>query len=399
MQSDAAYDVIIIGAGIVGLAVAHELAKRRPAARVLVLDKEDAVAQHQSGRNSGVLHSGIYYAPGSAKARNCVRGHAAMISFCREHGIAHDVCGKVIVAVDDGEREGLHTIFQRGQQNGVRCELVDRPRLRRLEPAAAGVEAIWVPQAGIVDYPAVCARLVRLGRQHGHELQLGQRVIGIDEVDAGIVVKTAAARFFGRQLVACAGLYSDRVARASGAEPDAKIVPFRGEYYRLVAGRESLCRNLIYPVPDPRFPFLGVHLTRMVDGTVECGPNAVLAFAREGYGRLQVDWRELAEYAAYPGLQRLFLRHWRPGLREFARSWSKRLFVNSLRRLVPDLVPADVERAKAGVRAQALRRDGSLVDDFEIVRRGPALHVINAPSPAATSSLAIAEQVVSTLQV
>ncbi|MBM3999003.1 MAG: L-2-hydroxyglutarate oxidase [Planctomycetes bacterium] len=388
-------DVLIVGGGIVGLATAYQLASRFPDVRPIVLEKENRVSAHQSGRNSGVLHSGIYYKPGSLKAVNCRSGKAMMEAFCAEQGIAHEICGKVIVAVSESELPVLKTIFERGRQNGVRCEWFDGPRLREREPHAAGIQAIHVPEAGIVDFRAVCERLRSLIEQAGGTVALGARVTRIRRVPTEIIAELADGREFpAAQLVNCAGLHSDRVVAMSGARPASKIVPFRGEYYELLPEARGLCRHLIYPVPDPNFPFLGVHFTRMVDGSVECGPNAVLAFAREGYRKLDVNLRDLLESLTYSGFLRLCARHWRPGLGEIRRSFSKRAFVHALRRLIPDASAERLVPGRAGVRAQALAPDGSMIDDFQIIEGDRAIHVCNAPSPAATSSLRIGESIV-----
>ncbi|MEE9386572.1 MAG: L-2-hydroxyglutarate oxidase [Nannocystaceae bacterium] len=394
MNTDAFFDVIIIGGGIVGLATAYQLGEKWPKLRVALIEKEEAVGQHQSGHNSGVMHSGIYYKPGSLKAKNCLRGHSMMREFCEREQISYEICGKVIVAVEEEERAALRRIYDRGQENGVRCEKIGREELGRLEPSVRGIEALHVPEAGIADYPAVCQRLADRIQEGGHRLLLGQRVTRIERVEGEHVVRAGEQTFRCRHLVGCAGLYSDRVARCAGIQPDVCIIPFRGEYYRLKPDKKDFCRNLIYPVPDPRFPFLGVHLTRMVDATVECGPNAVLALAREGYRRTDINVSELMEFAAYAGLRRLVWKHWRPGMQELLRSVSKRAFARALQRLVPDLRAIDLEAAPAGVRAQAVRPDGGLVDDFELLERDGALHVVNAPSPAATSALSIGEHVV-----
>ena len=355
----------------------------------MVLEKEDGLARHQSGRNSGVLHSGIYYRPGSLKARNCREGRKAMEEFCRAEGVPLEICGKVIVATDESELGALEQIRERGRANDVRCEIVSPERLRELEPHAAGIRALHVPEAGIVDFPRVCERLATRIREAGGEVRTSARVTAIREDGEGVVLESTAGQVRAARAVNCAGLHSDRVVRMSGARPEARIVPFRGEYYRLRESARHLCRNLIYPVPDPRFPFLGVHFTRTIGGAVECGPNAVLAFAREGYRRTRIDPRDLAESLLYPGFLRLLARHWRSALGELRRSFSKGAFVEALQRLVPEVRAEDLEPAPAGVRAQAVRPDGSLVDDFLIVEHGRIVHVCNAPSPAATASLHI----------
>ena len=386
-------DVAIIGGGIVGLATAYQLIQSAPDRSVIVLEKENEVAQHQTGRNSGVLHSGIYYQPGSLKAINCREGKKAMQAFCETHGIAYDICGKVIVAVADSELLALERIYLRGQQNGVRCEVIDRPRLAELEPHAAGIKAIHVPEAGIVDYRQVCVRLAEIVTQHGGRVVTGARVKGVDQRSEGVHLETESGDFFAAHMVNCTGLYSDRVTRWSGLDAQAKIVPFRGEYYTLDESARHLCRTLIYPVPDPKFPFLGVHFTRMIDGSVECGPNAVYAFAREGYRIWDVNPADMFESLTYPGVLRLFSRHWRMGLGEMWRSVSKRAFVRALQRLVPAIRGEQIQPAPAGVRAQAVARDGTMVDDFLIRESERVVNVCNAPSPAATSALNIGKTI------
>ncbi|MBE2185431.1 MAG: L-2-hydroxyglutarate oxidase [Rhodothermales bacterium] len=385
-------DVAVIGGGIVGLATAYRLGQQ--GRRVVVLDKEDAVGQHQTGHNSGVLHTGIYYVPGSLKATTCRAGKAAMQAFCEAEAIPFDVCGKVIVATKESELPALARIEERGRANGVVLERIGRERLAEIEPHAAGVAALHVPEAGIVDYKAVVRRLAELVAEQGGEVVTGAEAIRAMEQGGGVVVETARGAVEATQAVACAGLQSDRVARRSGADPEMQIVPFRGEYYELRPEAEHLCRNLIYPVPDPNFPFLGVHFTRMVGGGVECGPNAVLAFAREGYTRSTVNVRDLLETLGYVGFRRLAKKHLKAGLGEMRRSISKAAFVKALQVLVPEIRAEHLVAAPAGVRAQAVRPDGGLVDDFALVRRGRVLHVLNAPSPAATASLAIADRIV-----
>jgi L-2-hydroxyglutarate oxidase len=384
--------IVIVGGGIVGLATAWRLSDRDDV-EVVVLEKEDAVAQHQTGRNSGVLHSGIYYKPGSLKATNCRAGKLEMESFCEAEGIAYERCGKVIVAVDERELPALERIHERGIANGVACERIGPDRLREIEPHVAGIAAIHVPEAGIVDYRGVCDRLAAILRERGHEVRLGARVLRVRSGGSRRVVETTAGELDADLVVNCGGLHCDRIARASGVASGPRIVPFRGEYYVLKPEATHLCRHLIYPVPDPNFPFLGVHFTRMVEGGVECGPNAVLAFAREGYTFGTVDLRDLVETLGYGGFHRLALKHWRSGLGEMWRSLSKAAFVKSLQRLVPEIRSEHIVPAPAGVRAQAVNRDGSMVDDFQILQAEGVVHVLNAPSPAATASLNIGRHV------
>jgi L-2-hydroxyglutarate oxidase LhgO len=387
------YDVVVIGAGIVGLATAMRLLERHPALRVLVVDKESNIAQHQSGRNSGVVHRGVYYAPGSLKARLCVKGAEELIAFCERHGIRVDPVGKVIVALDGGELPALHELHRRGTTNGVPgLELIDAARLREIEPHAAGVAALYSPWTGVVDFRAVAQGYADEVARHGGEVRLGRRVLAIHELDDEVVVETDAEEIHARTLVACAGLHSDRVAAMT--DPNARlrlrIVPFRGDYYVLRPERRSLVRGLLYPVADPRFPFLGVHFTIRHDGQVWAGPNAVLAFAREGYRRRSVSPSELWDTLSYRGFWRVAGRYWRVGAAEMWRDVVKSAFVSALRRYVPEVRDEDLQPGPSGVRAQAVAADGSLVDDFVVERSGRSLHVRNAPSPAATSSLAIA---------
>ncbi len=381
-------DVAVIGGGIVGLATAYQLTRLFPGLGVTVLEKEDALAEHQTGRNSGVLHTGIYYKPGSLKALNCRAGKQAMEAFCAAEALPYEICGKVIVAVEAWELPILQGILERGLANGVNCRLIGPEALAEIEPHTPGLQAIHVPEAGIVDYRAVCERLALRIREAGGRIHLGARVLGV-RTGPPLVLETGAGAVACRQAVNCAGLHSDRMAALAGAEPPAQIVPFRGEYYALREAARPLCRNLIYPVPDPAFPFLGVHFTRMTTGEVECGPNAVLAFGREAYTRRQVHLPDLWETLAYPGFRRLAARYWRTGLGEMWRSVSKAAFVRALQRLVPEIREAHLEPAPAGIRAQAVAPEGAMVDDFLIQETPHMIHVCNAPSPAATAALNI----------
>ncbi len=390
-------DLVIAGGGIVGLATAYRFLERYPDRRVVILEKEHDVAEHQTGHNSGVLHSGIYYKPGSLKAQNCRAGKLAMERFCKEYGIAFERCGKVIVAVDENEFPALERIFDRGQASGVQCEMIGAERLGELEPHAAGLRAIHVPEAGIVDYREVCRKLAELISQRGAEIRFGHRVCAIRQSDRAVVVETTEGEVAGDLLVNCTGLHCDRVTRMGGVRPDAKIVPFRGEYYELTSEATHLCRNLIYPTPDPKFPFLGVHFTRMIHGGVECGPNAVLAFAREGYRKRDINLRDLCESLSYMGFLRMASRHWRTGMGEMWRSFSKQAFVKALSRLLPAIRAEHLVAAPAGVRAQALSPDGTLVDDFLVQPNARIVNVGNAPSPAATASLNVGSLVVDRL--
>jgi L-2-hydroxyglutarate oxidase len=391
------FDLAVVGGGIVGLATAYQFTQRFPGSRVVVLEKEAGVARHQTGHNSGVLHSGIYYKPGSLKAINCRAGKKAMEAFCAAEGIAYDICGKVIVAVTEAELPALERIFERGQANGVQCTLIDKARLAELEPHAAGIRAIHVPEAGIVNYRQVCERLAEKVLAAGGEILFGARVTAVRHHPDGVTILSTAGDPTASQLVTCAGLHSDRVAELTGVQPGCQIVPFRGEYYALKPAARRLCRNLIYPVPDPQFPFLGVHFTRMIDGSVECGPNAVLAFAREGYRFFNVNLRDLFGTLTYGGFLRMAAKHWRMGLGEMWRSLSKSAFVRALQRLMPEIRAADLEKAPAGIRAQAVAPDGGLVDDFLIVEGDRVVNICNAPSPAATASLQIGTTVVDRL--
>lgn len=388
------YEVIIIGGGIVGMATARAVLMQQPGAKVLVLEKESMLCAHQTGRNSGVIHSGIYYKPGSYKARLCTAGREAMYAFCEEHGIAHERCGKVIVATEQAELPQLEKLRLRGLENGLDVQALNEQQLREHEPHMAGIAGLWVKSTGIVDYKAVVAKLADLVNQKGGEVLLGARVC---KVSAGRV-ETQNAVFEAKRIINCAGLHSDRIARMAGTDPGAQIVPFRGEYYQLSPEKAHLVKGLIYPVPDPQFPFLGVHCTKMIDGSVHLGPNAVLAFAREGYFKTTVNPRDIAETLTFGGFWKLAARHWRSGFQEILRSLSRAEFVRSLQRLVPEITEADVIPCAAGVRAQALLDDGSLVDDFLIRQEAGIIHVLNAPSPAATASLEIGKHIASLLK-
>jgi L-2-hydroxyglutarate oxidase len=388
------FDLVVVGGGIVGLAAAYQFTNRFPGKRIAVLEKESRVAEHQTGHNSGVLHSGIYYKPGSLKAVNCRVGKKAMEAFCLKEGIAHEICGKVIVAVSDNDLPALQRIYERGLANGVNCSFIDKDRLAELEPHATGVKAIHVPEAGIVNYRQVCERLAEKVREKGGEIVFGAKVTAVKHHSDTVTAITPVGEFNARQIVNCAGLQSDRVARFTGQNPGAKIVPFRGEYFALKPTAHRLCRNLIYPTPDPQFPFLGVHFTRMIDGSVECGPNAVLAFGREAYRFFAMNPGDLIETLTYSGFIRMAVRHWRMGLGEMWRSLNKAAFVRALQRLVPDVRETDLIPAPAGIRAQAVAPDGGLVDDFLIQEAGRVVNVCNAPSPAATASLQIGNTIV-----
>ncbi len=392
-------DLAVIGGGILGLAAARELLLRRPHLNLVLLEKEGRITRHQSGRNSGVIHSGIYYAPGSLKAKACVAGKEKLLRFCDEQGIPYRLCGKVIVATDEEELPRLETLRQRGLANGVPgLEMIGPERLREFEPCAVGIKALYAPTTGIVDFTQVAAAYARDVAARGGELLTGHQVLAIRQRDGRYHLETPSGVVEARYVLSCAGLHSDRVARMSGAPATPKIVPFRGDYYLLRPERRGMVRGLIYPVPDPRFPFLGVHFTPRMDGEVLLGPNAVLAFAREGYGRLTVNPRDLAETLAYPGFRKLALKYWRTGAQEMYRDFSRAAFLGALRRYMPDLELSDLRPGPAGVRAQALGPGGELVDDFVVDQEGNTLHVRNAPSPAATSSLAIADMIAATAE-
>src|SRR5262247_4612323 len=387
------YDIAIIGGGIVGLATARALGERSPRARLVVLEKEAKLATHQTGNNSGVIHSGIYYKPGSYKAKLCVEGRGLMLEFCGKHGIRVDHVGKVIVATEQAELPRLQTLYERGIANGVPVEMIDPGQLREIEPHASALRAIRSPSTAIVDYKEVCAAMTRELTARGVTIQTGAQVTAITRRAGKIELVTPGGVVPTTRIVNCAGLYSDVVARMAGAKVDVRIIPFRGEYYMIRPERQDIVRGLIYPVPDPEFPFLGVHLTRTVHGEVEAGPNAVLAFAREGYRFGRVQPAELAGTLAYRGFWQMARKYWRTGSYEMYRSLSKRAFVRALQRLLPVLGEDDVTVGGAGVRAQAVSPDGSLVDDFRIVATEDAVHVLNAPSPAATASIAIGRHV------
>ncbi|MCA9079801.1 MAG: L-2-hydroxyglutarate oxidase [Planctomycetaceae bacterium] len=382
-------DIAILGGGIVGLATAWRITQRYPDLTVFVFEKENRVAAHQTGHNSGVLHSGIYYRPGTLRATNCRTGKVEMEQFCEREGIAYEMCGKVIVAVDTTELEQLHNILGRGRQNGVKCELIDQDRLRELEPHAAGVAAIYVPEAGIVDYPAVCKRLAERFQEGPGRLFLNAGITAIEQRSNSVLLQTAIGTCEAKYLITCGGLQADRVIAMSGQQPEAPIVPFRGEFFELKPEAQHLCRTLIYPVPDPRFPFLGVHFTKTVHGGVECGPNAVFAFAREGYHKTDINVRDVLAAVSYSGFRQIALKHWRTGIGEMWRSFNKGAFVTALQRLIPEIRSEHLVPGPSGVRAQALGRDGKLIDEFLFQETERMIHVGNAPSPAATAALNI----------
>jgi L-2-hydroxyglutarate oxidase LhgO len=390
--------VAIIGGGIVGLATAHQLLQRVPSTKLILLEKEAGPGKHQTGHNSGVLHCGLYYKPGSAKARLAVRGIQQMVEFCDRHGIPHEICGKIVVATCQDELPHLHALFERGEANGLEgLRLLGREQIQELEPHAAGLKALHVPQEGIVDYTAVVQAMMAEVQGKGGDIRFCSEVTGLRNRN-GWVIHTKSGDYEADFIINCAGLHSDRMSRKAGARDPAKIVPFRGEYYRLKPDRQYLVRNLIYPVPNPRFPFLGVHFTRLIRGGIEAGPNAVLAFAREGYRRTDLCFPDMMETLTYRGFWKFLLRYPAMCWEEFRRSLSKHLFCQSLQRLVPEVRVEDLNPGGSGVRAQALAPSGELVQDFYFVSQERALHVLNAPSPAATASLAIADEIVNRMQ-
>lgn len=388
------YDYAVIGGGIVGLSTAMQLALQYPHARILMLEKEASPAQHQTGRNSGVIHSGIYYKSSSYKATFARAGSSSMVDFCREHDIPHEVCGKVIVATQEKERQGLDNLFQRGRQNGLPVRKISPQELNEIEPHVRCVAGIHVPTTGITNYRKVSQKYLELFLERGGQVMFENEVRQITDRGRTHLIETTRGEFEAKFLINCAGLYSDRITRLAGKEPGVKIVPFRGEYYELAPSKRHLVKTLIYPVPNPDFPFLGVHFTRMIDGSVHCGPNAVLAFKREGYKKTDFNFRDFCETMLYRGFWRLARKNFSEGMKEIYRSVSKAAFVHSLQQLIPEVQAADLVPCEAGVRAQALLNDGSLVDDFLIVRGQNALHVCNAPSPGATASLEIGKAIV-----
>jgi (S)-2-hydroxyglutarate dehydrogenase len=389
-----AKDAVIVGGGVVGLATALALLAARPGASVVVLEKEAGLGAHQTGHNSGVIHAGLYYKPGSLKATTCARGRGLLERFCEEHGVRFERCGKVVLATRSEEVARLDELERRGRANGLtRIRRMTTSELREREPHAAGVAALLVLETGIVDYSEVVRAYAAEIARRGGEIATSARVTAIERRGQRIVADSTAGAFEARVLVACAGLESDRIARLAGVAIDVAIVPFRGEYWMLAPARSNLVRHLIYPVPDPRFPFLGVHFTRRIGGGIEAGPNAVLALKREGYGRLSFDARDARDIALWPGFWRMARKHWENGLREQARSLSRRAFARACAALVPEVTPSDLLPGGAGVRAQAVARDGALVDDFVIAEGERMVHTLNAPSPAATASLAIGEEI------
>ena len=390
------YDIIVMGGGIVGLASAYKINLKFPNLKVLVLEKEDHVAAHQTGHNSGVIHSGLYYKPGSYKAKNCVDGRRELVQFAKEYKIPHDICGKVVVATNEAELPHMNKVFNNGIQNGVEgIRKITAAEIKEIEPFCVGIEGIHVPCTGIIDYAAVSRKYVEIiqNKFAGSKVLTSHEVTGFEKGETITTVVTPKGKFTANYVISCTGLQCDRIAKKEGVDPGMQIVGFRGDYYDLSDKGMNKVKHLIYPVPNPQFPFLGVHFTRMIQGGVECGPNAVFTFKREGYGKTDFNLRDTLEAITYIGTWKLFYKHWRFGLDEYKRAFSKRLFLNRLRHLIPSLEMDDLVPGRAGVRAMALDPDGEMIDDFKIERHGNALHVLNAPSPAATASLAIGSAV------
>ena len=388
------YDITIIGGGMVGLASAYHSLQLCPDQKLLLLEKESDLAAHQTGHNSGVIHSGIYYKPGSLKAKNCIDGYHMLIDFCEKHDVPFELCGKLIVALDDAELPELEKLYQRGLENGLnQIFMVEKDAIKEYEPHLNGIKAIRVPYTGIIDYTQVCEKLAQEIIKMGGTIQLSTEVKGISHKGITTIIQTSKGDIETKLTVNCAGLYCDKVAEMAGAHSDTRIIPFRGEYFKLKPEKKALVKHLIYPVPNPDFPFLGVHFTRMIDGAVEAGPNAVFAFKREGYHKSDVDLVELFESLAWPGFQKVAMKYWKTGMGEFYRSFSKTAFTNALQRLIPEVHEDDLLPAEAGVRAQACDRTGGLLDDFKIIENEHAIHILNAPSPAATSSLSIGKTI------
>lgn len=389
------YDVVVIGGGIVGLATALNLKKAKPSLRLLLVEKENSLAAHQTGHNSGVIHSGLYYKPGSLKAKNCIEGYQMLIDFCDENQVKYELCGKIVVATSEDQLQSLETLYERGVQNGLKgLEKLNKEQMQAIEPHVVGIAGIKVPQTGIINYTTVSEKYAENIRKLGGEINLGEKVSSISELNGVSTVITNKGSYATSLVINCAGLYSDKVAQFTEKEQvKVRIIPFRGEYYEIKPEKQYLVKHLIYPVPDPNFPFLGVHFTRMVDGGVEAGPNAVLAFKREGYKKLSVNFSEFGETLAWPGFRKVAAKYWKTGLGEYYRSFSKSAFTKALQALIPEIQEDDLVPGGAGVRAQACDYDGGLLDDFAIIENKQAINVLNAPSPAATSSLAIGKTV------
>ncbi|MCE7062901.1 L-2-hydroxyglutarate oxidase [Dyadobacter sp. CY343] len=390
------YDITIIGGGIVGLATALRIKEQKPALKVLLLEKENEVANHQTGHNSGVIHSGLYYKPGSLKATNCIRGYQMLLDYCNRENVPYDLCGKIVVATTEEQRPLLRNLFERGNQNGLtENRMISQGEIREIEPHVKGLEGIWVPYTGIIDYKTVCEKYAESVRKLDGEIRFGEKVIDVRSKTTHSEVVSASGRVFETKLIVnCAGLYSDKVAQLTQPEDiKVRIIPFRGEYYKIKPEKHHLVKNLIYPVPDPNFPFLGVHFTRMIEGGIEAGPNAVFAFRREGYDKLDINFPELMESLAWPGFRKVAMKYWKTGMGEYYRSFSKAAFTKALQGLIPEIQSDDLVPGGAGVRAQACDYDGGLLDDFSIIENKNAINICNAPSPAATSSLSIGQTV------
>jgi len=396
LKEDGVFDVLIIGGGIVGAATLYKLQLRNPDLKIALIEKEKSLATHQTGHNSGVIHSGLYYKPGSLKARNCVQGRHEMVAFAKEYGIAHDICGKVVVAKNESELPQMQKIFENGVANNTEgLELITKDKIREIEPFVEGIAGIWVPCTGIIDFVAATKKMVEvaLAKQPNSKVFLGEKVIGIERDGDNSVVVGESRQFKARKLIFCGGLHADRLAKADGVKIKEKVVGFRGDYYELTAQAKHKVRNLIYPVPNPDFPFLGVHFTRMTDGEIECGPNAVFSFKREGYGKTDFSWADTWSALTYGGTWKLFFGNIRFGINEYRRAFSKRLFLKTLQTMIPSLTMDDIKPGRSGVRAMLLATDGDTRDDFRIEKSKHSIHVLNAPSPAATASLAIGEYV------
>ena len=392
---DSSYEIAVVGGGIIGMSFAMQAAAAFPGSRLIVLEKEAGLARHQTGHNSGVIHSGVYYKPGSLKAKLCVAGAREMIQFCSKNDISYEICGKLIVATNEAEAARLDLLLAGGEANGLReLRVLDHAAMREIEPHVGGVRALHVPSTGITDYSEVTAKYAAIARSNGVEIKTGAHVTGFKSAGSEVVVKTSVGDFAASFVVNCAGLYSDRIARMAGHEPGVMIIPFRGEYFDLARSRKELVRGLIYPLPDPAYPFLGVHFTKRIHGNVDAGPNAVLAFRREGYRRTNFNFGEAVEIFGYSGFRAMAGKHWKNGLSELRRSWRKKEFVRSCQALVPEVQMEDLSPGGSGVRAQAVAADGSLVDDFRFVGKDRFLHVLNVPSPAATASLPIGREII-----
>ncbi|MGI9531268.1 L-2-hydroxyglutarate oxidase [Lutimonas sp.] len=391
------FDYVVIGGGIVGAATAYKLALKFPKKSIALIEKEDALGSHQTGRNSGVIHSGIYYKPGSLKAKNCKIGREALVTFAKANNIQHEICGKIIVATSKAEVAILDDIFEKGLENKTPgIKLINAKEIQDKEPFIKGVKGIWVPSAGIIDYVAVVKECVKqvLNQNPDNKLFLGEKVTGLQRINHSILIQTEQKLISAKKLIVCAGLQSDRLAKLDGLELDMRIVGFRGDYYELLEHAKHKVTNLIYPVPDPKYPFLGVHYTPMVNGAIECGPNAVFTFKREGYGKTSFSLHDSMEALSYKGTLRLFAKNWSKGIEEYKRAFSKKLFVKELKRMMPSISEADVMATRSGVRAQAVGIHGEMIDDFKIIENQGVIHVINAPSPAATACMAIADEII-----